>query len=458
MGLMFAVPELLVGAVIPLTFLGITVIASPDEQPSLSVTRDLSASSVRPGTVVEVTLSVTNTGDRVLPDVRVVEHVQSLAVCDGSTMGATALVPGESITIEYAIIATAGTHTFEKPVVTLRAITGGARERFEPAVDGDRTLDCRPGGEPTSNESSQTGDGQGRGVEFHATRAYQPGDSIRQIDWRHMAKTGDLITVQYRDREPLRTAVIVDARAINRHRLAPHAPSFLTLVIEGTRELLAQQNQPAELAGIGAIGPHTSTASDGQTLPVWVDISRDQIQALDYLTTLREWAGMVGAAKEGSSIDANTSLGETRGKTVATGTAPGAPNDDQQGESLGTEGIHDTEAKTAEKFSSPPERSTPDSPPQQLQRLLAEISGTTRVVFCSPLLDDESVELARTIADSGNALVVLSPQAPVITADSIHGRLMNIDRRCRLQRLEAFCTPVDWCIGDPLNWTEVVTK
>jgi len=40
---------------------------------------------------------------------------------------------------------------------------------------------------------------RGRGMEFHESRPYQPGDDIRAIDWRVTARSGSTHTKVYRE-------------------------------------------------------------------------------------------------------------------------------------------------------------------------------------------------------------------------------------------------------------------
>lgn len=54
---------------------------------------------------------------------------------------------------------------------------------------------------------------KGRGMEFAETRPYQPGDDIRQIDWRVTARTGRAHTKLYRDERERPVFAWIDCRA-----------------------------------------------------------------------------------------------------------------------------------------------------------------------------------------------------------------------------------------------------
>lgn len=53
----------------------------------------------------------------------------------------------------------------------------------------------------------------GRGMEFEDVRQYQPGDDVRNIDWRVTARTGQAHTKQYREEREKPVLVIVDQRS-----------------------------------------------------------------------------------------------------------------------------------------------------------------------------------------------------------------------------------------------------
>lgn len=53
----------------------------------------------------------------------------------------------------------------------------------------------------------------GSAVEFSDHRAYQPGDDLRHLDWRILARRDQLLTRRYREERSLPLALIVDASA-----------------------------------------------------------------------------------------------------------------------------------------------------------------------------------------------------------------------------------------------------
>lgn len=53
---------------------------------------------------------------------------------------------------------------------------------------------------------------KGRGMEFDESRPYQPGDDVRNIDWRVTARTGDTYSKLYREERERPVLLSVDAR------------------------------------------------------------------------------------------------------------------------------------------------------------------------------------------------------------------------------------------------------
>ncbi len=187
-------------------------------EPTVEVERTVSDRSPVPGDDVAVTLTVRNVGDRTLPDLRVVDGVpEDLAVTDGSPRTCTALRPGEETVVEYAVGARRGAHEFTSTTVLSRSVSGTGERST--AVMTETNLHCRtaldavPVGDQTIHYTGRvTTDVAGSGIEFHSTRAYQPGDPMNRIDWNRLARTGELTTVDYRQERAVTVVVVVDAR------------------------------------------------------------------------------------------------------------------------------------------------------------------------------------------------------------------------------------------------------
>lgn len=64
----------------------------------------------------------------------------------------------------------------------------------------------------------------GDGFEFYALRSYEPGDSIRSINWRASARSSDMIVNQRLKESFAAVTVLVDGRAWEGAGIAKHAP------------------------------------------------------------------------------------------------------------------------------------------------------------------------------------------------------------------------------------------
>ena len=63
------------------------------------------------GAVIEVTITVTNEGEQLLPDLRLVEGVSAaLEVTGGTPRAGTPLRPGEEVSFSYVVRARRGAH------------------------------------------------------------------------------------------------------------------------------------------------------------------------------------------------------------------------------------------------------------------------------------------------------------------------------------------------------------
>ncbi|PSQ21966.1 DUF58 domain-containing protein [Halobacteriales archaeon QS_9_67_15] len=103
--------------------------ATEAPEPRLAVERHLSDEQPEPGDTVEVRVVVENVGEAVLPDLRVVEQVpEALAVTDGPARAATALRPGARMTFSYTVLARRGAYRFDALTVLARNASG-SRER-----------------------------------------------------------------------------------------------------------------------------------------------------------------------------------------------------------------------------------------------------------------------------------------------------------------------------------------
>jgi len=384
------VSSLVVAATVVVGGAGYAVVATvPDV--SLAVERRVDTGRPEPGDEIEVTVTVENTGDSWLADLRVVDGVPpGLRVVDGSPRYATALRPGESVRFSYTVGATRGGHAFD-PVRAIARDPSGATER-ERQVDatGATSVECAPdlgatGAVPVFAQAArQTGRVRtgtaGEGVEFHSVREYRQGDPLSRVDWNRVATTGEFATLQFHEERAATVVVVVDAR---RH-------AYVTDDLEGAavpeRQLQAADRLASSLLSAG------DSVGLAAFSPEWC------------------WLAPRGGDTQRARIR----------RRLATHPAFG-PN-----------------RPTEPFYGRPP-----------LRRLREALPGHAQLVVCSPLCDDYAVELLREFHARGYPVTVVSPDPT--GGDSTGQRLAAIERAVRLSRLRRWgVRVVDWDADEPL--------
>lgn len=225
----------------------------------LAVDRALDPEHPRPGERVDVTVTVRNDGDSTLPDLRVVDGVpDALGVVEGSPRMGTVLRPGNEASFTYTVVAKRGQHAFEH--LTAYASGANGTQVREKSVPVETELRCEVpiddlplSGGTTRTVGRVTADAGGSGVEFHTTREYQPSDPMNRVDWRRLARTGELSTVDFREDRAATVQLLVDARPPARQRAEegePNAVEYAAYAAERTfNTLLSGGNR----VGIGIL-------------------------------------------------------------------------------------------------------------------------------------------------------------------------------------------------------------
>lgn len=184
--------------------------------------REFSNTAPIPGDELEVTVSIQNTGEALLPDVRVADQLpDGVRVVDGNPRRSAVLPPDGTATLRYRIEAHEGTHRFEGVRVIARSLNG-SYERATVVRDGGE-LTCAPDPHPVESDvplrsaaaryvgQLQTDSG-GEGIEFQSIREYRPGDRLSRIDWSRFARTEELTTVDFREEKAATIVMVIDAR------------------------------------------------------------------------------------------------------------------------------------------------------------------------------------------------------------------------------------------------------
>ncbi|GGL32792.1 DUF58 domain-containing protein [Halarchaeum grantii] len=233
---------------------------APD--PALTLERTLSETDPDPGEDVRVTVTVTNDG-AFLPDLRVVDGVpDALDVVDGSPRAASALRSGRTLTFTYTVEATRGRHEFAPLTAYARNLPGSLERETRVATETALTcvppltvIDAPPLRPQTLRRVGRvTTSSPGSGVEFNAVREYRPGDPLSRVDWRRLARTGDLSTVQFSEERAASVVLVVDARA---HAYATDAEGVAALEHElrGAGDVAAALLDAGDQVGLAAYGP-----------------------------------------------------------------------------------------------------------------------------------------------------------------------------------------------------------
>jgi uncharacterized repeat protein (TIGR01451 family) len=419
---------LFVAAAIPLAFVVFAALSVPRDPESVRVERSLSESSPLPGDRVTVTLTVENTGDAALTDVRVADGVPTgLRVVEGATGGGFALAAGDSATVEYEVVVDRGQFPFGDPTVRLRGTGSTTARTASVAAEGETSLDCRVTvadiqlrRQTTQYTGDLPTDTGGPGIEFHSTRDYQRGDPVSRIDWRQYAKTGDLTTVNYRERRAAAVVLAVDARQDSDVTAREGAPSGAALSAYAAAQAVEPLETAGHQVGLAVFGLDDPTAEVPD--PAWVPPG----------------TGDAHHARLAAVLDAAV--------------------DGRDGESAEREGSFDEDGPGEETEAAAEQPAAPDGgettwldedADPRVQRFASRVDPGTQVVVCSPAFDDFPVTLARRLAADDHRVTVVSPD---VTSTDTPGRtLAAADRVLALDRLRATgAQVVDWSPDESL--------
>ncbi|MFC6731833.1 DUF58 domain-containing protein [Haladaptatus sp. DYSN1] len=352
-------------------------------QVSLSVNRTVETDAPEPGDEVEITTIVRNEGTEPLVDLRLTDGVPAgLDVTAGSPRVATALRPGESVTLSYTVEAVRGGHEFRPLLALARNLPGTVERAVQIPCEGMvRCVSPLPpvGTFPLRAQTSQyTGqvetDTGGSGIEFFATREYRSGDPLSRIDWNRKARTGRLSTLEFREERAATVVLLIDAR--KEAYLAPNAEAETAVQrsIDAASHTFVSLLATGDQVGVATLSP----------TPLWLGPRADD----EHRARVRE------------ALSTHESL------------APTPPTE-------------------------------PFYPSVRVNQLRKRLPGHAQLVLISPMCDDYIASLARRFDAYGHLVTVLSPDP---TATKTPGqRLARIERQTRLSNLRAVgIRVIDW--------------
>jgi uncharacterized protein (DUF58 family) len=445
MGLLYADATLLSAALIPLLYVLYGTLSTVPEETRVTVERFIQPSTPEPGEPVSVELRVHNDGESVLSDVRIIDGVpEELVVTEGSPRLVTPLSPGETVTTSYTAIAKRGEFAFDDPAVRIRSLAGSQQEtKTVPAV-GDTRFTCAnvSNGPPVVDRSIQrqgslSVDEGGPGLEFYSTRQYMRGDPVNRINWHHVAKTGEFITVQYRKEQAVRAVVIVDARSLNGVTPAAGYPTATQLSAYAGERLFDSLEDAGVVTSATALGFEAGALGglvgpDG--LP-WIDPEHDSGKRGRAALLFHRLQTETGRSVAPLSLAFPQQV-FTAGNWTGDGPEMAGSQTPQGARADGGDGNWQT---------------APAGADERINRLLTRLPSDAQVVLCSPLLDNWPVELASALSMRGYPLVVLSPN--VVSAGTDGQRLAAVGRRARLRALDYMgADTVDWQITDSIGY------
>ena len=439
-GLLFADPLLVTAAIVPLVFALAGALSEVPAEPSIAVTREFDAAGWVPGRTVSVTVTVENEGENALPDVRIVDGVpDELAVVEGSARSGFSLSPGETATLTYSVVLKRGRFEFGDPIVRLRSLAGTDHRTLEIQPAGETALNCAEHvTEPPISDatlphagavSSNTG---GSGLEFFATRQYHPGDPMNRINWHHVAKTGEFVTVQYRQEHAARSVVIVDCRPPGHVVVGEGYPTGAAMAAYAGERLYYALDEAGVTTSVTAVGLDEEldhlAGPDG--LP-WIHSGSNESPATLFRGIHR--TDTENSPEERSNEDVGVDVnspGSGQGTRADGGAGPGR----------------------GPQHSSAIDGGADANRSEYTKKLLSRLPNDAGVILCSPVVDDWPVELASELALREYPVTVLSPD--VMAGTSRGQRIGGLSRRHRLRRIAELGVRIaDWRVDEPLDHT-----
>jgi len=417
-GFVLTTVTLVLAAIVPAA---LAVYGSLTRPPDLAVDveRTVADESPIPGESVQVSLTVTNVGERPIAELRAIDGVpDSLRVVAGSPRLCVSLEPDESAIATYTVEALRGEHAFESASLWARNVSGSVERSVDAELE--TTVRCRDTVEtmPTTAQTTPyqgriETDASGAGLEFFATREYQANDPLNRIDWNHWARTGDPQTVEFRETRTGAVVIVLDDRRISRCARDEVTPDAVTL------------------------GRHA---------------------AVRIANTLVDDNNAVGGALLNRRRYERPGRGRDQRRRLRTFFVQTVQSTDS--DSTTSSSFRDVE-KTffstdrfdwmqSESQSVDPTLFARDGGGIPTEWLRKRLSGHAQIVFVSPLLDDAPRRFLRRLQADGVSVTVLSPN--VTAKASPGGTAKRIERHERIRELRRRqCRVIDWEIDTPLS-------
>lgn len=184
--------------------------------------REVSRQRLAEGEVLEVGVKVVNQGRRPL-EVIVEDALQpGWEMVSGERRAARSLQPKEALELRYAARVRRGLYQLSEVLVEVRDPLGLAPWRGTlpcpakvvafPRWEKLLRLNVPPNRTLIAAGTAPARRG-GEGVEFFGVREFRPGDEVRRLNWKALARTGELVVTEFAEERAAEVAVILDVRA-----------------------------------------------------------------------------------------------------------------------------------------------------------------------------------------------------------------------------------------------------
>jgi uncharacterized repeat protein (TIGR01451 family) len=392
----------------PIVFLAYSSLTSaPVVDSQIAFERTVTPNRTYAGEIITVKLTVSNHGDRPIPNLRIVDGVpDELAVVDGSPRAGLTLRSNEQTTIEYGLRARYGEFDFAPVTARTHSVSAASTYTTEISADGDTRLVAmfEPESYPLSQQTSGISgtlmtDRGSEGLEFYGVRPYQPGDPASRINWRQYARDRVLSTVEYRQQEATQVLVIVDARPSSGVASAETAPTGTELCVSLANDLVSSLLEDRNNVGALALGV------DGDTVDLDTKITAESGVSLPWVSPT------------------NTREARTRIELLLDAAAATV-----------RPGNHQTES---------------DHSSMDPEAIIRRLSRQTQVVFLTPLCDGFPVEMVEQFRATGYTVSMYSPD--ITKRSTPGGRVASAQRSLRLTELRRLgISVVNWDPEEPL--------
>jgi len=187
----------------------------------LRVTRRISNHRIHEGDDIQVELAVENTGGGL--DLVLVTEQRVLAnhMLEGATSSAEMLPAGGTLTLSYRVQPPRGFYPLERVPVYARDLLGFITWEDDlpclsslwvfPSYDPLGRVGLSPHRTLSIPGTARSRRG-GEGVQFFATRPYIPGDSLRHLNWKALARRQQTVVNLYEEERAAEVTVILDGR------------------------------------------------------------------------------------------------------------------------------------------------------------------------------------------------------------------------------------------------------